>query len=134
MAKETSGVGRRFLEKINLNPVGREDIGDRFCKQTAVVTAIVANNNRDFLAISKVLEQIVSQSLCGRTDYIDIHTIGAGSHDATETTGTEFQRTVESINKRRLSSASSSLSRPVSFRRRRAESQSTAVLLQCIAQ
>ena len=62
----------------------------------------MANNNRDFLAISKVLEQIVSQSLCGRTDYIDIHTIGAGSHDATETTGTEFQRTVESIDKRRF--------------------------------
>ena len=39
------GSGTEVFEEVNLNPVGREDIGDRFCKQTAVVTAIVANNN-----------------------------------------------------------------------------------------
>ena len=45
MAKDNSGVGRRFSNKINFDAVCSHHIGSDFCKSAAVIAAVVGNGN-----------------------------------------------------------------------------------------
>ena len=92
--------GAQIVEKIDLDPIGGEDVGHRFCKQTTVVAAIVPYHDGNLLTIGEILKQIVGKSLCCSSYNINVHTIGSGSHDATESSRSKFQRAIESIDKR----------------------------------
>ena len=86
-----------IVEEINLDAIGREDIGRLLCKEVAVVTAVITDSDRDLFSILKVFLQIVSKALGSSTHYIDIHAVSTGSHNATQTTRTKLQITVEAF-------------------------------------
>ena len=93
------GSGTQILEKIDLYSIGREDVSRNFGKQTAVVTAVVAHNNRNLLKVFEALVQIVGQALCGTTHCIDVHTVASCAHNTAQATCTKLKLFVKSINK-----------------------------------
>ena len=85
------------LEQINLDAIGRENIRWDLRKLTAVVAAIVSNHHLDLLQVGKLLLQVVGETLCSRTNCIDVHTVGTHTHDTTQATRTELQVFIEAL-------------------------------------
>src|SRR3546814_15099345 len=46
---------------------------------------------------SDLFAQVVAQSLCGPTDGVFVHPVGAYAHDAPQSTGTEFEVLIEAV-------------------------------------
>ena len=75
------GSRTHIVEQIYFDTVGRENIGRGLRKQTAVVTAVMTNHNRNLWQIFKVLLQIIRKTLCSGTYRIDVHTVATYAHD-----------------------------------------------------
>ena len=93
------GRGTQVVEQIDLDAVGREDVGRNFSKLTAVVTAVVSYDNRDLLQIGKVLVQVVGHALCSSAYSIDVHAVAARAHNAAQSARTKLEVLVEALNK-----------------------------------
>ena len=93
----TFGSGAHVIEEISLDAVGRKDVGHGLSIKAAVVTAVVANDYGNLIAVSKVLLQIIGKALGGHTHGINVHAIAAGTHDATQTTRTKLQVFIEAL-------------------------------------
>ena len=97
---DSEGTLRRWaqvIEDISLDAIGREDVCYCLGIQTAVVAAVVADHYRDLFTILEVLFQIVGKALGGHTDNIDVHAVGARSHDTTQSAGTKLQVFIETL-------------------------------------
>ena len=77
------GRAERIVE-VDFDAVCREHVGGRLREEGAVVSSVVSDSDGDFFT-SKALQEVVGQSLRRHADGVLIHTIGAGSHDATQT-------------------------------------------------
>ena len=100
--QQADGVGHLggrtgAFEKVDLDAVCREDIGNRLGKQAAVVSHIVPHDNLDLLQMGESLLHIIGQTLGGRTHGVDVHAIAAGTHDATQAAGAKLQVFVERL-------------------------------------
>ena len=93
------GSRTHIVEQIYFDTVGRENIGRGLRKQTAVVTAVMTDYYRNLWQVFEVLLQIVGKPLSGSTYRIDIHTIGAHSHDPAKTARTELEVLVKTLYK-----------------------------------
>ena len=80
-SKRHFGSRTHIVEQIYFDTVGRENIGRGLRKQTAVVTAVMTNHNRNLRQIFKVLLQIIRKTLCSGTYRIDVHTVATYAHD-----------------------------------------------------
>ena len=87
----------QVVKEIDLDAVGREDGCRDFSKLAAVVAAVVSHNHGDLLQVLEVLVQVVGQTLGGGTHGIDVHTVAAGTHDATQAARAKFQILVEAV-------------------------------------
>ena len=65
----------RAFKKIDLDAIGGEDVGNNLSKETAVVTNVMTNDNRNLLHIGKSVLQVVGKTLSGSTHSVDIHTV-----------------------------------------------------------
>ena len=85
-------LGRRTkaLEEIDLDAVSREDLSGDACEDITIITAIMADNYRNFGEGSESLLEVVRQSLCSRPDGVAVHAVGAYAHDPTQTTRAEL--------------------------------------------
>ena len=79
--ERTLGSGAHIIKKIHLNIIRRENVGNGFGKQTAVITTVMTNNYRDLRLVWKVLFKIIGQSLCSHAHRIDVHSVTASSHN-----------------------------------------------------
>ncbi len=86
------------LEEIYLYTIGREDIGYGLSKHTSVVTAVVTYYYSQVITTRERLVDVVGKALSSHTHDILIHTIGTSTHDATQSSRTKLQVTVEGIN------------------------------------
>ncbi len=93
------GSGTETVEEIDLDSVGREYVGDNFGKLARVVAHIVAYDYRYLGLILESDLKIVGKPLCGGSYRIDVHTVCAGTHDTAQTAGTEFEVTIETVDK-----------------------------------
>ena len=77
-------LGRRTkaLEEIDLDAVSREDLSGDACEDITIITAIMADNYRDFGEGSESLLEVVRQALCSGSDGVAVHAIGAYAHDS----------------------------------------------------
>ena len=100
--KRHFGSGTHVIEQVDLDAVGREDVGRSLSEETAVVAAIVSHHHCDLLQVLEVLVEIVGETLCGSSHGVNVHAIGSGSHDAAQTSRTEFQGTIERIDEGRF--------------------------------
>ena len=100
--KGALGRGAHLVEEIDLDAVGREDIGHRAGVEIGVVAAVVAHHRADLLPILEVLLQIIGKSLGCHSDGIDVHTVGACAHNAAQTACSKFKSLVERVNQLRL--------------------------------
>ncbi len=69
------GSGAEAVEKIYLDAVGREDVGNDFSKFARIVANVMAYDNCDFGQIVESLFQIVGKALGGCTHCIDVHAV-----------------------------------------------------------
>ena len=88
--------GAQTLEKVHLDAISREDIGYGLSKHASVISTIVTNYNRALLS-RECFVDIVGKALCGHAHDVLVHTVGAGTHDATQTTSTKLQITIKCI-------------------------------------
>ena len=65
----------RAFKKIDLDAIGGEDVCNNLSKETAVVTNVMTNDNRNLLHIGKSVLQVVGKTLSGSTHSVDIHTV-----------------------------------------------------------
>ena len=89
--------GTERVEEIHLDAVGREDVGHDLGEEARVVAHVVTYGNLDFREILEVLLEIVGQALGSGAHGVDVHAVAAGSHDASQSAGTEFEIAVECI-------------------------------------
>ena len=94
--------GAHLVEEVDLDAVGREDIGHRAGVEVGVVAAVVTDDGADLLAVLEALLQIVGESLRRHADGIDVHAVGARAHDAAQSARSKFQVAVERLNQFRL--------------------------------
>ena len=57
------------------------------------------NNYSNVLLVGESLKEIVGKALCSHTNYILVHTVSSYTHNSAQTTSTEFQVLIESIDK-----------------------------------
>src|SRR5574344_645104 len=72
-----------IVKQINFNTVSREYIGRCFSKQTAVVSAIMTDDNGYLFHILEVLVKIIGKTLSSSTDSIYVHTVSSSTHNST---------------------------------------------------
>ena len=101
-SKRTLGCWAHIVEQVHLNAVGRKYVCYRFSKQSAVVSAVVANGHLNKWQVGEVLFQVVGQSLCCHTHSVDIHSVATSAHDTTQAARSKLQVFVESVDKTRL--------------------------------
>ena len=97
------------LEQINHDAVGGKHVGHGLGKQTSVVAAVMTYNN-SHTAVLYVLEatfflyfqEIVGVALSSHRHDVFVHAVGTGSHDATKTTCSKLEVTIECVNKGRF--------------------------------
>ena len=89
------------LKQICLDTVGAEDSSNALGKHTAVVAAVVTDNNA-LTTFGESLVYVVGKALCGHAHDVLVHAVGAHTHDTAQTPGTEFQTLIEGINQRSL--------------------------------
>ena len=56
-------------------------------------------DNRNLLAVGKILFQVIGEALCSHTNGIDVHTIASRTHYTTETTRTKFKVFIKALYK-----------------------------------
>ena len=95
--KRYLGRGTQGVEQIDLDTVGREDVGSHLGKTAAVVAAVVTDSHLYLRKIGKCLLQVVGQALRGGTHGVDVHAVGTGTHDAAQTARTKFEILVEGL-------------------------------------
>ena len=88
--------GPDVVEQEHIQAVGAEDVGGYLGEQFGVVAAVVGVADPDVLALD-LLQDVVGESLGGHSDSVLVHPVGSDSHDAPETSGTEFKILVESV-------------------------------------
>ena len=96
--KRSFGRWTQIFEKINFYTIGRENISRNFSKQTAVVATIVTNYHTYLRHIGKLRNKIIAQTLSSCAYSVNIHTVCAGAHNATQTSCTKFQIAIERFN------------------------------------
>ena len=101
-SKRNFGSRAQVFEKIHLDAVGREDVGRNFSKFPTVVTAVVTDDHTDLRQRGKLSFQVVAQALSSSTHGVNVHPVSAGTHDATQTSGTKFQIFVKCFNQQRF--------------------------------
>ena len=105
-------LGRRTerFEQIDLYVIGSKDVGDGLGKEASVVAAVVPDDDADLSAFLQGLEatlachlvQVVGVALRSLCHHVLVHTVGAGTHDAAQATGTELEGTVERVDEFRF--------------------------------
>ena len=100
--KRTLWRWAHIVEQIHLNAIGREYVCNRFGKQAAVVSAVVANGNLYLRQVGKVLFQVIGQSLCSHAHGVDVHSVAACAHDTAQTARSKLQILVEGVDKTSL--------------------------------
>ena len=88
----------KALEEINLDAVGREDVGNGLGKEATIVAAVVTDNNAEALLTRESLVDVVGKALRSHADDVLVHTVGACAHDAAQSTCTELEVLIEGIN------------------------------------
>ena len=89
--------GAQTLKEIDLDTVGREDVGTSLGKEARVVAAVMAHNHGEVAAAGECLKDIVGKTLGGHAHNVAVHAVGAGSHDAAQSTGAELKVLVEGV-------------------------------------
>ena len=90
----------QILEKINLNAVCRENVGNGFGEQTRIVAAVVAYHYRDLLLVLEVYFKVIGKSLRCHTNGVDVHTVRACAHNAAQTARSKLKVFVKRLNKK----------------------------------
>ena len=85
------------LKEVDLDAVGREDVGTSLGKKARVVAAVMAHNHGEVAAAGESLEDIIGKILGGHAHNVAVHAVGAGSHDAAQSTGAELEVLVEGV-------------------------------------
>ena len=67
-----------------------------FRKKAAIVAAVVSDCHFDFF-VWEGFFQVVGQTLCGHAYGVDIHTVGADTHDAAQASCSEFEILIEAL-------------------------------------
>ena len=80
--KRKLGSGTEAVEEVNLDSVGREDVGNDFSKLAAVVAHVVSNDNGNLGEVGKCFLEVVGESLSGCANGVYVHAVGTGTHDA----------------------------------------------------
>ena len=93
--------GSQALEEINLDAVGRENVGNRLGEEPSVVAAVVAHDHRALLA-RKSLQNVVGEALRRHSHDVDVHTVRSGTHNATQSARAKFKVAVERVDERRF--------------------------------
>ena len=96
------GGGTEAVEKICLDAVGREDVGNDFSKFAGVVAHVVADGYGYLWQVGECLLEVVGKALSGGSYGVDVHTVCAGAHNAAQTACAEFEVAVESLDERGL--------------------------------
>ncbi len=86
------------LEEIDVDAVGCEDVGNAVGEHVGIVAAVDSYDHTDLVASSIVFLEIVGKSLCCCAYRIDVHAVGAGTHDAPQSTSTKLKSLVETVN------------------------------------
>ena len=102
-AKVANGVGdfgcrAEALEEINLDAVGRENVGNGLGEEPSVVAAVVSHHHTEVVAPCESFVDVVGKTLRRHSHDIDIHAVGTGTHDATQSTRSELKVAIERIN------------------------------------
>ena len=100
--KRTLWRWAHIVEQIHFDAIGREYVCNRLGKQTAVVSAVVANGNLYLRQVGKVLFQIIGQSLCSHAHGVDVHSVAACAHDTAQTARSKLQIFVKGVDKTSL--------------------------------
>ena len=66
-----------------------------FGKFAAVVSYVVANDNTNLVEVGKCNFKVVRQALGGCAHSVFVHAVAAGTHDATQSAGSEFEVAIE---------------------------------------
>ena len=61
-----------------------------------MVAAVVTHDNT-WLTVGECLVDVIGKALCGLSNDVDIHAIGAHAHDAAQTACAEFQTLIEGV-------------------------------------
>ena len=92
MANESSGVGRKLSKRYALM---REDVGHDFGEFARIVAHVVPYDHRNLGQVGECLFEVVGEALGGSTYSVDVHAVGAGTHDASQTACAELKVLVE---------------------------------------
>ena len=91
------GRGTKALKEIDLDSVGREDVGNGFSEETAIVAAVVTDHNAESLLSWEGFQDVVRKALSSHADDILVHAIGSSAHNAAQTARSELQTLIKSI-------------------------------------
>ena len=86
------------VEEINLDAIGREDVGDNFGEFARIIADVVAYCYGNLRKVGEGFLQIVGKALRGGPYGIYVHAVGAGTHYAAQTARAEFEILVEAFN------------------------------------
>ena len=95
--KADLGRGTKALEEIDLDSVGREDVGNGLSEETAIVAAVVTDYDRQSLLSGESLVNVICKALSGHADDVFVHAIGSSAHNAAQTARSELQTLIKSI-------------------------------------
>ena len=97
--KADLGRGSKALEEIDLDAIGREDVGNGFSEETAIVATVMTDHNAQALLPGESLINVIRKALSRHTHDILVHAVCASAHDAAQSTCSELQVLIESIHK-----------------------------------
>ena len=89
--------GTERVEQIGQNPVGGENLDTFHCKLCGMIPRVIGNDNAAAAKRRTVVFQFVGKPLGCLANGVDIHTVGAGAHDAAQSAGAKFQIAVKAI-------------------------------------
>ena len=99
--KADFGSGAKAFKEIYLDAVGAENGRYGFCKEAAVVAAVVTHNHTALLS-GESLQNVVGEALCGHAHNVFVHSVGSSTHNAAKTAGSELKVLIERVNQIRL--------------------------------
>ena len=84
------------VEKVDVQAVCAEHVSGYLCELAAVIATVVGDADLKVVSLD-ILENVVCKPLGGHSDSVLVHPVGADTHDAAETAGTELEIAVERI-------------------------------------
>ncbi len=89
--------GAEAVEDVDLDAVGRHHVGGDVGEGWTVVATVIRDGDTQVLLVGVHLLDVVGEALGGHGHGVDIHAVGAGTHDAAQSAGAELEVAVEAL-------------------------------------